>query len=301
MSSLRARSRRTFAALTATALLCPMSFLSATTASAATTKTDDAKVLNLKAQEVALADIILTWDAPVGFSNNITDYKITMNYSGSQKVLVVKDSVSSATGVTLTDYPLGTNLKIGVQPIAAKKLGAVRYINIAMPKPGSSGTYSPPVQSQLEYIAGHFRDKSRSTWGYIPSFNCANFASQSLIARGYKQTSKWHNRMGATWSVSRTWTSSTALSKYVKSFSGSKQISYENRNQVQVGDLVFFDWDKSGDRDHSGVVTAILTTVSGPKIYYASHTAHGLYQSVVVATTLLHRGGKSYFVHPGKQ
>ena len=291
--------RRRFVALTSLALLAIATLSPASWASAATLS--ETKVTDLKAQEVALADIILTWDAPLAVAGVITDYKITLDYPGSQKVLVVKDPVSSKTGVTITDYPLGTNLKIGVRPVAGKKLGNASYINVASPKPDPIASLSAPVQAQMTYVKAHFKDKSRTTWGYIPSYNCANFASQSLIARGYKQTSKWHNRMGSTWSVSRTWVSSTALSKFVKSFAGSQQISYANRTQVQVGDLVFFDWDRSGDRDHSAVVTTILTTVSGPKIYYASHTAHGLFQSVVVATTLLHPGGKVYFVHPGEQ
>ena len=47
----------------------------------------------------------------------------------------------------------------------------------------------------------------------------------------------------------------------------------DQRDQVKVGDVVQFDWDDSGDRDHTGIVTAVITEADGSiTIEYAGHT-----------------------------
>lgn len=45
---------------------------------------------------------------------------------------------------------------------------------------------------------------------------------------------------------------------------------------MKPGDIVQFDWDGSGDWDHTGVVTS----VSGSTILYSSHTADNHDQSI---------------------
>ena len=49
-------------------------------------------------------------------------------------------------------------------------------------------------------------------------------------------------------------------------------LSDAQRDQVKVGDIAQFDWDNSGDRDHTAIVTRVDKTASGMQIYYAGHT-----------------------------
>ena len=65
---------------------------------------------------------------------------------------------------------------------------------------------------------------------------------------------------------------------------------------VKVGDVVQFDWDDSGDRDHTGVVTSVVTERDGSiEIRYAGHTDATLDRSVDWAITEYHPGGVAYY------
>ncbi len=269
--------------------------ISATPANAA-----DTEVISLRAVEASLAKIVLDWNPPVAEAGSVTDYVVSLRYAGIQKTLVFDDGVHSESGITISDFPLGTALKFSVTAMFGKTKGAATKIRVDAQMPPSATGLTKPVVRQMRYIREHFSDKTADKWGYIPKNNCANFASQTLAARGLKQSNLWHNQLGSTWNISRTWVSSTALSGYLRSLKGSKQLSYSQRELVKVGDLAFFDWDSSGDRDHSAIVTAVVRSEAETKIFYASHTAHGRFQSVVLATSVLHPGGKVYFVHPGR-
>ncbi|MFT2818090.1 amidase domain-containing protein [Leifsonia sp. A12D58] len=54
-------------------------------------------------------------------------------------------------------------------------------------------------------------------------------------------------------------------------------------------DVVQFDWDSSGDRDHTGIVTRVDKSESGVAIDFAGHTNNGSYKSV--DETLANTGG----------
>jgi hypothetical protein len=260
----------------------------------------ETRVANLHVTTASPEQISLAWDAPTSGSESPTDYVITLRYAGVQKTLVYKDGVRTEPEFTTTDFPLGTALKFSVTPVFDTTKGIPARIRVSARAAPEPMKLSDKVARQMRYIAAHYADKSAKRWGYIPKNNCANFASQTLAARGLKQTELWHNKNGFTWNFSRTWVSSTALSRYLLAQPGAKQFTYGQIQKVQIGDLAFFDWDSSGDRDHSAIVTAVMPTENGPKIFYASHTAHGRYQSVELAKTLLHPGGKVFFVHPSK-
>ncbi|MEB0303397.1 amidase domain-containing protein, partial [Mucilaginibacter sp. 5C4] len=51
-------------------------------------------------------------------------------------------------------------------------------------------------------------------------------------------------------------------------------------SRVKVGDIVQFDWDRSGDKDHTGIVTRVVKDASGTHLYYAGHTEDSLDKSV---------------------
>ncbi|WP_255455794.1 amidase domain-containing protein [Cryobacterium fucosi] len=49
---------------------------------------------------------------------------------------------------------------------------------------------------------------------------------------------------------------------------------------VKGGDIVQFDWNDSGDEDHTGIVTRVEKNGHSVAIYYAGHTSNTDYQSV---------------------
>jgi hypothetical protein len=125
------------------------------------------------------------------------------------------------------------------------------------------------VDKQLRYLGANIdRRTAGSGYAYYPSNDCANFTDQTLHARGWAYTSSW--RPGST-----NWVSSTHLRSYLLGSGRVKEYSdsQANRAKVAVGDVIQFDWDKSGDRDHTGVITRIYKDSTGKiTIYYSAHT-----------------------------
>ena len=63
---------------------------------------------------------------------------------------------------------------------------------------------------------------------------------------------------------------------------------------MKVGDIAQFDWDGSGDRDHTAVVTRVEHTDAGTKVWVGGHTKDADYWDV--DTALATGGGSvSYF------
>jgi hypothetical protein len=58
---------------------------------------------------------------------------------------------------------------------------------------------------------------------------------------------------------------------------------------------VQFDWDNSGDRDHTAIVSRIEGTGDNIVISYAGHTDDTDYLSVDYAITEKHPGGTAYY------
>ena len=69
----------------------------------------------------------------------------------------------------------------------------------------------------------------------------------------------------------------------------------DERAKVEPGDVVQFDWDGSGDRDHTGVVTRVATVNGRTKVFFAGHTNDSDYRDVDVAITKDHPGGAAYY------
>ena len=81
-------------------------------------------------------------------------------------------------------------------------------------------------------------------------------------------------------SASATWVSSTAMSDWLATRHDlATHLSYAQRSQVRVGDIVQFNWTGSGsDWDHTAVVSRIVVAPNGSEqIWYAEHTNHQLY------------------------
>ncbi|RXZ72431.1 amidase domain-containing protein [Agromyces albus] len=157
---------------------------------------------------------------------------------------------------------------------------------------------SPAVQAQLDYVREHWDDTESEQFGVLGDTDCVNFASQSLLARGWQTDDEWwYSDSGDPWAHSDAWVSSTALMEYLEEHpERATALTDDERASVKVGDLVQFDWDDSGDRDHTGIVTSVTTNADGTTtVLYAGHTDATWDRSVDTAITELHPGGTAYY------
>jgi hypothetical protein len=139
------------------------------------------------------------------------------------------------------------------------------------------------VDKQMAYAFSHWNLNSSRQFGYIPNNDCVDFTSQTLVARGWKQSSQWFDKGAAARSklpmASATWVSSTAMSNWLhKRTDLATHLGYNqaDRDQVVVGDIVQFNWDSKkypGVWQHTAVVSEVVTMANGHHdIYYVAHT-----------------------------
>lgn len=146
-------------------------------------------------------------------------------------------------------------------------------------------TYTYVVQTrvdrQMAYAFQNWNSYANATFGYLANNDCTNFASQTLLVRGWQRSADWYNRGPGRWSS--TWVSSTALSTWLKTRPDlATWLPYRQRDQVQVGDIVQFRWPgyKKGYRawDHTGIVSKVVVLPNGRHdVYYTSHTLNRQY------------------------
>lgn len=156
-------------------------------------------------------------------------------------------------------------------------------------------TTDPAVLAQLDYVLAYWSDYNDEEWGVVEGTDCVNFTSQALVARGWEQNDDWYHG-GNPYSSSPTWRSSTAMHDWLMSRPDlATPLDDSRRAEVQLGDIVQFDWDDSGDRDHTGVVTRIERSDDEVKVYFAGHTLDSDYRDVDVAITEEHPGASVYY------
>jgi hypothetical protein len=144
------------------------------------------------------------------------------------------------------------------------------------------------VDKQMAYAFTHWNLTSSSRFGYIPDNDCANFTSQTLLARGWKQSSEWYDSGAAARTrlpiASASWVSSTAMSDWLHRRTDlAVHLGYKqaDRDQVVVGDVVQFNWNSTkypGVWQHTAVVSKVVTMPNGHHdIYYVAHTNNSKY------------------------
>ncbi|TFD83716.1 CHAP domain-containing protein [Cryobacterium lactosi] len=146
--------------------------------------------------------------------------------------------------------------------------------------PSLTFTYlpDPRITAQIDYALAHWQDYNTEVYGSIAGNDCVNFTSQSLIARGWTMDAEWSFSAGQ---YSAAWASSTVFAAYLSAHpERATPLTAAQRSEVKVGDIVQFDWDDSGDKDHTGIVTRVENTASGVQVYYAGHTNNTDYRSV---------------------
>lgn len=152
------------------------------------------------------------------------------------------------------------------------------------------------VQAQLNYALTYWSDYNTDAYGVVTGTDCVNFTSQSLIERGWTMDDAWWaSGTGSDFDFSSPWVSSTAFMNYIADSGRATALTDDQRDQVKLGDVVQFDWDNSGDRDHTAIVSKIEGSGEDIVIYYAGHTDDTDYRSVDYAITEKHPGGTAYY------
>lgn len=137
------------------------------------------------------------------------------------------------------------------------------------------------LDKQMAYAFKNWNAYSNRTFGYLSGNDCANFASQTLLARGWKRTAQWFNYGPGNWSGA--WVSSTALSSYLSSRPDlATRLNYRQRDQVAVGDIVQFRWPGHSKKysawEHTAVVSKVVVLPDGTHdVYYVAHTLNRQY------------------------
>jgi hypothetical protein len=181
-------------------------------------------------------------------------------------------------------------------PSASVTPGAVAEPRVTPTATAEPVAVDPAVQAQLDYALTHWNDYNTAEYGVITGTDCVNFTSQSLIERGWEMDDAWWaSGTGSDFDFSSPWVSSTAFMNYVADSGRATVLTDGQRDQVKLGDVVQFDWDNSGDRDHTAVVSRITGTGDDIEIFYAGHTDDTDYRSVDVAITENHPGGTAYY------
>ena len=125
--------------------------------------------------------------------------------------------------------------------------------------------------------------------------DCVDFTSQSLVERGWEQQGAWTHAEQVALSGAA-WISSTAFRDFMAAHPElGTPLSDDERDRVRLGDVVQFDWDGTGDRDHTGVVTRITREDGRIRIGFAGHTKDSDYRDVDDAITVDHPGGAAFY------
>lgn len=166
----------------------------------------------------------------------------------------------------------------GVGALALLAGGAVvGWRAIPYVPPGEQAVRPASVVRELAYVQRYWRHPN-AAYGDFGGTDCVNFTSQALHARGWPMTAEWGtSTVLGRHAATRTWVSSTAMMHWLASRPDlAVAVDDAHRDRVAVGDVVQFDWDASGDRDH----TAVVSRVDGRTIEVAEHSPAGYDDSV---------------------
>ena len=236
----------------------------------------------------------------------------TGSLTGGESIVIAGTALSSDSqvtfgGVPATDVALSDNGSLTVTVPASTDYQpatvVVEVIAELKAVPSSTTleyTYeaSTPVDRQMQYLMAHWNDYNVAEYGNLNSVggDCANFASQSLIERGWTMTDDWFNYdAGANWSGPWGYVPSFETWLTANPQLGATQLSFDERSQAKVGDLVVFDWNDNDYLDHIQVVSSVTTVDGVTKIKMVGHNLDTNYRDLDETITVDHPGATGHF------
>jgi hypothetical protein len=224
--------------------------------------------------------------------------EVTISGTGLSGVTAVSFGDNPATAVSATDNSVTVTTPAATDYAEGEVAVTLAAGDAAVAASALTFDYDAEtdIDHQMAYLMKYYKNYNTEEYGELPDTDCVNFTSQSLIARGWEMTDEWYQNNVTNYS--KAWISSTAMMNY---FADRPELATalddDQRDEVAIGDIVQFDWDNSGDRDHTGVVTRIEGSGDDIKIYFAGHTTDSNFRDVDKAITVDHPGGTAYYWH----
>jgi hypothetical protein len=156
-----------------------------------------------------------------------------------------------------------------------------------------------PVDKQLAYALTYWKNYNTAQYGDLNPVggDCANFVSQTLIARGWQMNADWYNRdAAAEWSPA--WGYVPSMDEYFRENAaklGLTEYSFDQRDKIKVGDIVMFDWNDNDSLDHVQIVSAVQNVNGQIKIKMVGHNEDSDYRDLDQAITVDHPGAVGHF------
>lgn len=176
----------------------------------------------------------------------------------------------------------------------------------ARPTPtASSAPLSAAQQRQVTYALTYWKNYNTSVYGNDNpnGGDCANFVSQTLIARGWTMNATWYNH-GQN-AMSGAWAYVPSMYNYFaanEASFGLQQLGMNDRAQYAVGDVVMFWWKNANGTydsgpDHVQVIDKITHTGGTIAVEMASHNEDYSYRDLDHEITVEHPGAKFVVWH----
>ena len=164
---------------------------------------------------------------------------------------------------------------------------------------GLSFTYEvvTPVDKEMQYLFTFWEDWNTDEYGSLENTDCVNFTSQGLQARGWGMDDRaddagwwfWKGEVTGAKNYSKAWISSIALRNYLRTRPDLATMSMDPADAA-IGDVLQFDWDDSGDPDH----TAVVSKIQDGKLSVVQHSGAAKY--LTVDRMLADHPGSTFYV-----
>jgi hypothetical protein len=156
-----------------------------------------------------------------------------------------------------------------------------------------------PVDKQMQYALEYWQNYNTAQFGNLNPVggDCANFVSQTLLARGLTMNSQWYSyNAGTKWSAA--WGYVPAMDDYFRNNPslGLTEYPLTERSEIRIGDIIMFDWNNNNSLDHVEVVTKVIDEPNGQiQIEAASHNLDYDFRDLDQTITVQHPGATGHF------
>ncbi|QIZ97339.1 MULTISPECIES: DUF1287 domain-containing protein [unclassified Leifsonia] len=222
--------------------------------------------------------------------NNLDDVKSVQ--IGGQQATVTHTSDSKVVAVV----PPAANYQAGAVDVA---LTGKNGKAIASSDKAYDYKVATPVDKQLAYAMTYWKNYNTAEWGDLNPVggDCANFVSQSLIARGWQMNADWYNKdAAADWSPA--WGYVPSMDAYFQANAaalGLTEYPLDQRDNIKVGDIVMFDWNDNDSLDHVQIVSSVQKVDGKVVIKMVGHNEDTDYRDLDTTITVDHPGAIGHF------
>lgn len=152
------------------------------------------------------------------------------------------------------------------------------------------------VDKQMHYMFATWNNYNVAGYGDFNPMggDCMNFVSQSLVERGWLMQPGWYNNVASGGGWTAPFVHVPSFDTWLRAHPGSStpfatELSFAQKAQVKVGDVVVFDWDPAGGNglDHAMAVSEIRIVDGVRRIFLIGHNndvSHRDFDGVIAGT-----------------